>query len=67
LDAGATVEPQTIEALGYGKKGGRKAGIKVLADVEQFSKKLHLKVHAISASAKARIEAAGGTVEILAS
>lgn len=65
LEADSTVEPETIQSLGYGKKSSCKAGIKVLADVETFSKKLHLKVHAISASAKAQIEAAGGSVEIL--
>jgi large subunit ribosomal protein L15 len=42
-----------------------KAGVKVLADSGDFNKKLHLKVHAISAGARARVEAAGGTVEIL--
>jgi len=31
-----------------------------------LSKKVTVKVHAVSASAKAKIEAAGGTVEIVA-
>jgi large subunit ribosomal protein L15 len=39
--------------------------VKVLSDTGEFSKKLHLKVHAISAGARAKIEAAGGTVELL--
>jgi ribosomal protein L15 len=37
----------------------------VLSDTGDFSKKLHLKVHAISAGARARVEAAGGSVEIV--
>jgi large subunit ribosomal protein L15 len=63
--AGATVDIEAIRALGYAKKSSLKAGVKVLADSGDFNKKLHLKVHAISAGARARVEAAGGTVEIL--
>jgi large subunit ribosomal protein L15 len=51
--------------MGYGKRSVNKAGIKVLADSGEFSKKLHLKVDAISEGARAKVEAAGGTVEIL--
>jgi large subunit ribosomal protein L15 len=40
--------------------------VKVLADTGEFTKKLHLKVHAISAGARAKVEAAGGTVEVIA-
>ena len=63
--AGATVDIAAIRALGYAKKSSLKAGVKVLADKGEFNKKLHLKVHAISTGARARVEAAGGTVEIL--
>jgi large subunit ribosomal protein L15 len=62
---GATVDLAAIQALGYAKRSSAKAGVKVLADSGEFSKKLHLKVNAISAGARARVEAAGGTVEIL--
>ena len=65
LDNGTTVDIDTIKKLGYAKRSWQKAGVKVLADTCEFNKKLHLKVHAISTGAKARIEAAGGTVEIL--
>jgi large subunit ribosomal protein L15 len=63
---GATVDLAAIQALGYAKRSSAKAGVKVLADSGEFSKKLHLKVNAISEGAKARVEAAGGTVEIIA-
>ncbi len=63
--AGSTVDVAAIKALGYAKRSDHLAGIKVLADSGEFSKKLHLKVHAISAGARAKVEAAGGTVEIL--
>jgi large subunit ribosomal protein L15 len=63
--SGATVDIGSIQALGYAKKSSLKAGVKVLADNGEFNKKLHLKVNAISASARARVEAAGGTVEII--
>jgi large subunit ribosomal protein L15 len=62
---GATVDLAAIQALGYAKRSSAKAGVKVLADSGEFSKKLYLKVNAISAGARARVEAAGGTVEIL--
>ncbi len=66
LDNGTTVDIQTVLDLGYAKKSSQqRAGIKILADNAEFTKKLHLKVHAISANAKARVEAAGGTVELL--
>jgi large subunit ribosomal protein L15 len=63
--AGATVDLAAIRALGYAKKSSLKAGVKILADNGEFNKKLHLKVNAISDSARARVEAAGGTVEIV--
>ena len=66
LDNGTTVDIQTVLDLGYAKKSSQqRAGIKILADNAEFTKKLHIKVHAISANAKARVEAAGGTVELL--
>lgn len=65
LEAGTTVDVEKIKALGYAKKSSRQAGVKILSDVEKVTKKLHLKVHAISANARAQVEAAGGTVEIV--
>lgn len=65
VTAGATVDLAAIKALGYAKKAEQLAGVKVLSDSGEFSKKLHLKVSAISAGARAKVEAAGGTVEIV--
>ncbi len=65
VTAGTTVDLAALKALGYAKKAEQLAGVKVLADSGEFSKKLHLKVSAISAGARAKVEAAGGTVEIV--
>jgi large subunit ribosomal protein L15 len=62
---GSTVDYAAIRALGYAKRSSLKAGVKILADNGEFNKKLHLKVNAISDGARARVEAAGGTVEIV--
>jgi large subunit ribosomal protein L15 len=60
---GETVNLETLNAKGYGTNQANKAGIKVLAYGE-ISKKLTLQVHSISEAAQAKIEAAGGSVEI---
>jgi large subunit ribosomal protein L15 len=65
LENGTTVDMAKIQALGYAKKSSAKAGVKILSDIEKFTKKLHIKVNAISASARAQVEAAGGTVELV--
>ena len=65
LENGTSVDIDALKKLGYAKKSSRKAGVKILCDAGDFTKKLHLKVHAISGAAKARVEAAGGTVEIV--
>jgi|DEB19_MinimDraft_3_1074340.scaffolds.fasta_scaffold106223_1 large subunit ribosomal protein L15 len=65
LDNGTTVDLEKIQTLGYAKKSSQRAGVKILCDVEKVTKKLHLKVHAISAGARAKVEAAGGSVELL--
>jgi large subunit ribosomal protein L15 len=65
LDNGTTVDIAKVQALGYAKKSSARAGVKVLSDVEKITKKLHVKVNAISATARAQIEAAGGTVELV--
>jgi large subunit ribosomal protein L15 len=64
FEAGATVDIQALAAVGYKANSGQKAGIKVLGSGE-LSKKLSVKVHAVTASAREKIEAAGGTVELI--
>jgi large subunit ribosomal protein L15 len=65
LESGTTVDLAKVQELGYAKGTKAKAGVKILSDVDAISKKLHLKVSAISASARAKVEAAGGTVELV--
>ena len=65
FDNGSTVDSDMILELSYGNHNRSKAGVKVLGTGE-LTKKLNLKVHAISASAKAKIESLGGTVELIA-
>ncbi len=55
------VTPDTLRELGLTRKKGL---VKILGDGD-VSKKLDLKVHAISETAKTKIENAGGTVEII--
>lgn len=62
FDAGTVVTPEIIKAEGLAN--GRYDGIKILGKGE-ISKKLTVKAHAFSAEAKAKIEAAGGTCEVL--
>ena len=63
LEAGTEVTPELLHELGYVPK--RATLIKVLGDGE-LTKKLTIKVHRISASAQAKVEAAGGTIELIA-
>lgn len=58
----ATAGPEQLVAAGLVKHADRR--IKLLAN-GQLSKKITLKVHAASATAKAAVEAAGGSIEIL--
>lgn len=62
FDANATVDAESLKACGLIKK--ELDGIKVLGNGE-ITKALTVKVCAISESAKAKIEAAGGKVEVL--
>ena len=62
FDAGAEVTPESLVEVGLIKN--TKTDVKLLGDGE-LSKKLTVRVHAISASAREKIEAAGGTVELL--
>ena len=59
---GTSFDPGNLLEIGAIKK--LKAGLKVLGSGD-LTKKLHVKAHMFSASAKEKIEQAGGTVEIL--
>jgi large subunit ribosomal protein L15 len=62
FDNNADVTPEALATLGL--VGSTRAPVVVLARGE-VAKALHLKVHRISAPARQKIEAAGGSVEIL--
>jgi len=62
FEAGAEVTPETLREAGLVKKN---LPVKVLGDGE-LTKKLVVKVHKLSESAKRKIEAAGGSWEELA-
>jgi large subunit ribosomal protein L15 len=61
FDAGAQVTPETLRAAGLVK---RRDAIKLLGRGE-LKKKLTVKVHAYSATAREKVEGAGGTCEEL--
>jgi large subunit ribosomal protein L15 len=56
------VDEAALRAVGLAN--GRAAGVKILGDGE-LTKKLTVSVRAFSASAKTKIEAKGGTCEII--
>ena len=60
---GSTVSPDTIKSAGLAN--GKFDGIKILARGELTKKGLKISAHAFSASAKAKIEALGGSCEIV--
>lgn len=62
FEDGATVDVQALTDCGLVKKVGD--GVKLLGNGE-LGKKLTVKVHKISAGARAKVEGAGGTVELL--
>jgi large subunit ribosomal protein L15 len=62
FDAGDEVTPESLVEKGLLKN--TKIDVKLLGTGE-LSKKLLVRVHAISASAREKVEAAGGTVELL--
>jgi large subunit ribosomal protein L15 len=62
FDAGAEVTPESLVEVGLIKN--TKTDVKLLGDGD-VSKKLTVRVHAVSASAREKIEAAGGTIELL--
>jgi len=62
FENGADVTPEALIELGFAK--ACRGGIKVLGRGE-LSKKLTVKANAISPGARAKIEAAGGTAELI--
>ena len=64
FEDGAVVDPCALLAMGIVKQP-EVSGIKVLAN-GKLERKLTVKANAFSAAAKAAIEAAGGSVEVLA-
>jgi large subunit ribosomal protein L15 len=62
FDAGAEVTPESLVEKGVIKN--TRTDVKILG-MGEVSKKLTVRVHAISATAREKIEAAGGTVELL--
>jgi len=62
FDDGARVDEQALR--GAGLANGRAAGVKILGNGE-LTKKLNVSAHAFSASAKSKIEAKGGTCEVI--
>ena|SRR6185369_11588007 len=62
FEDGARVDEASLRSVGLAN--GRAGGVKILGDGE-LSKKLTVSAHAFSASAKAKIEAKGGTCELV--
>ena len=62
FDDGARVDEGVLRDAGLAN--GRSSGIKILGNGE-LTRKLTVSAHAFSASAKAKIEAKGGTCEII--
>ena len=63
FDAGATVDLETLRATGLVPKNASR--VKVLGEGE-ISKKLTIRAHAASETAKSKIAAAGGSFELVA-
>jgi large subunit ribosomal protein L15 len=64
FDEGARVDEAALRTAGLANGGS--AGIKILGTGE-LTRKLTVSAHAFSASAKTKIEAKGGTCEVVAS
>ena len=63
FEAGSTVTPEELRAKGLVKR--LRDGVKILGDGE-LEHALTVKAHAFSASARAKIEKAGGTCQVIA-
>jgi large subunit ribosomal protein L15 len=66
FDNGAVVDAETLKGIGYRPRSKEKAGIKILG-AGSLSKRVTVRVEAITEAAKAKIEALGGSVEIIGS
>jgi len=65
FEAGAVVDVQMLEARGLVKNNANRAWpVKILAQGE-LDRALTVRAHAFSATARAKIEAAGGTAEVI--
>lgn len=64
FENGAVVDAEALKAIGYSPRSKEKAGIKVIGS-GALTKKLVVRVNAVTGSARAQIEAAGGTVELI--
>ena len=64
LKSGERVSPEKLRDLGLVHRIGKRIKIKLLGDGD-LSKKLTVSVHAASASARVKVEQAGGTLELL--
>jgi len=62
LDSGSQVDPQSLYEMGLLRDANER--VKVLGDGE-LTKKLSVRAHKFSTSAVAKIEAVGGTAEVL--
>lgn len=62
FEAGATVSPKTLAAKGIVRRVGRKAPVVKILGTGEVTKKLIIEGCAVSASAKAKVESAGGEV-----
>ncbi|HPC74939.1 MAG TPA: 50S ribosomal protein L15 [Syntrophales bacterium] len=60
--AGVTVDPVALREAGIIKKPGD--GVKILAK-GSLDRPLKIRVHAVSSAARAKIESAGGSVEVI--
>ena len=65
FDAGTVVDVDALEARGLVKNNSHRAWpVKILAEGE-LDRALTVRAHAFSGAAKAKIEAAGGTAEVI--
>jgi len=62
FEEGSHIDEEILRKAGLAN--GRGAGVKILGDGE-LTRKLTVSAHAFSASAKAKIEAKGGTCELI--
>jgi large subunit ribosomal protein L15 len=63
FDDGAAVTPETLRERGLAKRKG--VPVKLLAQGDLETKNLTVSVHAFSAAAREKVEAAGGSCEVL--